>query len=106
MSNKFLASPITVTQTGITIATSGTSAPTNGATIPLDSAGNNPRYIRVCATVAACIRLGTGNITAITTDLQIQPGDAVVLSTNGATKIAAIQVAAAGVVQVSPLENM
>jgi hypothetical protein len=106
MSNKYLANPITVTVTGLNIATSGTSAPANGVALPSDSAGNNPRYIRVCATAAACIRIGTGNITAVTTDLQIQPGDAVILSTNGMTKICAIQVAAAGVVQVSPLENM
>lgn len=102
MSTKFLANPITVTVTGIAIATSGTSA---SATIPNDSAGNLPRYIRVAATVAACVRIGKTTATAVTTDLQVQPGDAVILSTNGCDKIAAIQVAAAGVVQVSPLEN-
>ena len=38
--------------------------------------------------------------------LIVQPGDAVILATCNLTKIAAIQVSAAGVVQVSPLENM
>lgn len=102
MGNRFSGSPITVTSTGIQLTTSAVSA--NGS-IPLDSAGNVPRYIRVAATVAACVRIGTGTPVAVTTDMQVQPGDAVIMSTNGMTKIAAIQVSAAGVVQVSPLEN-
>ena len=94
---------ITVSKTGIQLATSGTS---NGAAIPFDSSGGIPRLIRIAATAAACIRLGSGAQTAVTTDLQVQPGDSVVLTTNGATNIAAIQVSNAGVVQVSPLENL
>jgi hypothetical protein len=93
---------ITVTVTGIAMATSGASA---NATIPLDSAGNVPKYIRVTATAAATVRIGTGTPVALTTDLLVQPGDAVVLATGGCTKIAAIQVTAPGVVQVSPMEN-
>lgn len=104
MAVKFDGSPISVFSTGISIATSATSA---SATIPLDSAGNTPRYIRIAATAAACVRLAlTGTPTAVTTDLQVQPGDAVIIATGGCTKIAAIQVAAAGVVQVSPLDNV
>lgn len=94
---------LTVSVTGISIATSGTSA---GATIPLDSAGQIPRYIRVVATQAACVRLGSGAQTAVTTDMQVQPGDSARLAVNGRTHIAAIQVSNAGVVQVSPLEDM
>ena len=94
---------ITVSKTGIQIATTATSA---GATLPLDSSGGVPRLIRIAATAAACIRIGAGAQTAVTTDLQVQPGDSVVLTTNGATHIAAIQVNAAGIVQVSPLENL
>ena len=95
---------LTVTVTGIAMATSGTSA---NATIPLDSAGNVPKYIRISATAAATVRIAptTGTPVALTTDLLVQPGDAVVLATSGCTKIAAIQVAAPGVVQVSPMEN-
>lgn len=104
MSQTFSASSITVTKTGTQTATSGTSA---GGTIPTDSAGNVPRYIRVAATAAACFRIGVGAQTAVTTDLQVQPGDAVVLHVpSGCTHYAAIQVTAAGVVQVSPLENV
>lgn len=93
---------ITVAATGVAITTSGTSA---SATIPLDSSGNVPKYIRVSATVAACVRIGNGTPVAVTTDLLVQPGDAVVLATCGLTKISAIQANAPGAVQVSPLEN-
>jgi len=95
---------ITVTATGKAQASGAASA---GTTLPTDSAGNIPRYVRVAATVPACFRFGYGSLpTAVSTDLQVQPGDAVILTTNGATHFAVIQVAAAGVVQVSPLENM
>jgi hypothetical protein len=94
---------ISVAKTGIQLITSATSA---GATIPLDSAGNVPRFIRIAATQPACVRMGVGTQTAVVTDLQVQPGDAVVISTNGQTHIAAIQVSVGGVVQVSPMELM
>ncbi|WP_367256513.1 hypothetical protein [Pseudomonas sp. stari2] len=102
MSNTFEGA-ISVVVTGVSITTSGTSASTN---IPLCQSGEVPRYIRIAATAPACVRLGNGTVTAVTTDLQVQPGDAVILAVHQLTKIAAIQVAAAGIVQVSPLENM
>lgn len=101
MSNTF-GKAITVTATGIALATSGTSA---NAAIPKDSTGNFPKYIRISATAAACVRIGTGTPVAVTTDLMVQPGDAVILATGGLTNVAAIQVSAAGVVQISPMEN-
>lgn len=94
---------ISVAKTGIQLVTSAAS---NDSALPLDSGGGVPRYIRVAATAAACVRLGKGAQTAVVTDLQVQPGDAVVIATQGADHIAAIQVAAAGVVQVSPLEQL
>jgi aspartate 1-decarboxylase len=45
-------------------------------------------------------------VTAVNTDMMVQPGDAVVIAVFNLTKIAALQVTAPGVVQVSPLENM
>lgn len=92
----------TVTKTGIQLATTAISA--NGL-IPLNSAGEVPRLIRIAASQPACIRIGSGAQTAVVTDLQVQPGDAVVITTNGCNNIAAIQVSAPGVVQISPLEN-
>lgn len=104
MSNTFAASSITVLKTGVTQATSGTSA---GGALPTCLSGELPRYIRVAATAAACVRIGAGAQTALTTDLQVQPGDAVILHVpSGVTHFAAIQVTTAGVVQISALENM
>ena len=102
MAQKFDGSPITVAATGVLITTSGSSA---SATIPSNSAGTTPTYIRVAATAAATVRLGKTSATAVTTDLLIQPADAVILAVGGNDKIAALQVSGAGVVQVSPLEN-
>lgn len=101
MSNTFEGA-ISVVVTGVSIATSGTSASAN---IPLCQSGEIPKYIRIAATAPACVRLGNGTVTAVATDLQVQPGDAVILAVQQLTKIAAIQVSAAGIVQVSPLEN-
>jgi hypothetical protein len=93
---------VTIVAPGITITTSGVSSQVN---IPSASSTELPRYIRVAATSAACVRLGT-NPVATANDTQVQPGDALILHVpTGVTKIAAIQVSAAGAVQISPLEN-
>jgi hypothetical protein len=93
----------TVFVTGIQLVTSATSV---GSAIPIDSSGGIPRFIRIAATAPAAVRIGAGPQSALVTDLQVQPGDAVVISTNGATHIAARQVSGPGIVQVSPLENL
>lgn len=104
MSQIFASTGIMVVKTGVTQATSATSA---GGLLPTMSSGEIARYIRVAATAPACFRMGAGAQTAVTTDLQIQPGDAVIMQVpSGYTNFAVIQVAAAGVVQISPLENM
>lgn len=94
---------LTILATGVNITTSGVSA---GATLPLNTAGVAPSFIRVAATAAAYIRIGTGAQTAVNTDMMLSPGEAVVLSTGKNTHIAALQVTAAGVVQVSPVEDV
>ena len=95
---------ITVTVTGVSITTGAASA---SATIPNMSSGEKPRFIRIAASAAAYVRVGAGAQTAVNTDLQVQPGDAVILQIpSGVVTIAALQVTVAGVVQVSPLENM
>lgn len=103
MSQIFSSNALTVVATGKSQASGAASA---GTTLPTAADGNIPRYIRVAATQPACFRFGFGSLpTAVTTDLQVQPGDAVILTTNGATHFAVIQVSTGGVVQVSPLEN-
>lgn len=97
-----------VTAPGKQITTSGTSANT---TLPFTSAGGGtvlPKIIRIGATASACVRLfPAGGGTATVNDTQVQPGDSIFLEVPaGYTTISVIQVTAAGVVQVSPLENM
>lgn len=94
---------ITVMATGVSQASGASSI---AVAIPPCLSGELPRYIRVAATVAACVKLGVTPV-ATTGDTQVQPGDSVVMRVpSGVTKFAVIQVAAAGVVQVSPLEDM
>lgn len=102
MSNTFEGA-VTVVATGVNVATTGTSA---NATIPNMSSGELPRYVRITASTGAYVRIGNGTPVAVNTDMMVQPGDAVILAVCGLTKIAALQVSAPGVVQVSPLENM
>ena len=104
MAQTFLGYP-TITSGGVQIVTGAASAT---ATLPLMSSGQVPRYIRISATVAACVRLfPPAGGSAVNTDTQVQPGDSLIVSVpDGITKISAIQQSAAGIVQVSPLENM
>lgn len=102
MSNTFQGA-LQVFATGIAQASGAASAQAN---IPNASSGEKPRYIRVAASAAACFKLGKTSATATANDLQVQPGDAVILATNGCDVFAVIQVTTGGVVQVSPLENM
>ena len=93
---------ISVVKTGTTIATGAASA---NVAIPTDSADTVPKYVRVAATAACYVKVGPTGVTAAAGDVVVQPGDAVVLKTHGLGYIAAIQVSAAGVMQVSPLED-
>jgi hypothetical protein len=94
---------VAIVKTGATISFTGTSA---NVSIPLDSAGNVPRYVRLTATVPCYSKLGISGVTAVAGDVMVQPGDALILATNGTTYIAALQVSAAGVLQISPLDNL
>ena len=95
---------ITVVKTGVQQASGAASA---GQLLPTDSAGNVPRFVRVAATAPACIKLGKGVPTATGADTQIQPGDSEIMQVPGGfDSFAVIQVASAGLVQISPLENI
>lgn len=86
-----------------------TGAASQNVALPTDSSGGNPRYIRVSASAAAYVRLGKDNTVAATAnDMMVQPGDAVIMAVAnaGETYIAALQVSAAGKVQISALDNI
>ena len=103
MAQPFNGAYVSVAAVGKQQASGAASA---GSTIPNMSSGELPRYIRVVATVAACIRLGPAGVTATVNDTQVQPGDSLIMCVNQCTNFAVIQVTAAGLVQISALENM
>jgi hypothetical protein len=63
---------LTITNTGANITTSGTSA---RVAIPTASSGEIPRKVRVIATAAAHVKMGTSTVTAVAADLMVQPAD-------------------------------
>jgi hypothetical protein len=103
MSNTYEGGPIAVFAVGSTQATGAASA---RVALPTNSAGENPRYIRVAAINESYIKLGNSGVTATANDVLIQPADAAILCVNGATHIAFIQGASVGKVNVLALENM
>lgn len=103
MGNRINNVKISVAANGLSVASGAASA---RSALPNMASGEAPRYIRVSATVAACVRLGDSGVVATAASTQVQPGDSCIFSVNGATHIAYIQVAAAGVVNVVPLEDM
>lgn len=94
---------ITVFKTGSNIAFNATSANT---AIPTTNAGIAPNFVRLASTQACYVKVGKGAQTAVAGDLLIQPADSVVLRVAGTDNIAAIQVSAGGVLQISPLEDV
>lgn len=93
---------IQVSATGLSITTGAASA---GGALPVGASGAKTRYVRISASVAACVRVGNGAQTAVATDLLLIPGDSVILNVMGCTHAAAIQLVAAGVVIVTPMED-
>ena len=93
----------TILATGVNIATGAASVP---SALPTTSAGTLPTKVRVSATAAAHVRIGITGVTALATDLLVQPNDSIVLAVpRGLDHVAAIQDAAAGTVNVVPLED-
>jgi len=93
----------TITKTGVNLASGAAS--TNAA-IPTASSGQIPQKVRITATAAAAVKLGTTGVAAVAGDTMVQPGDGITLAVPaGITHVAAIQITAAGVVNVVPLED-
>lgn len=86
---------------GVTVASGVASAQT---AIPVNSAGVVAKYVRVACTVAAHIRFNKTTAVATANDLLLMPGDAVVINVQNYDVFAVIQDAAAGFVNVVPIE--
>jgi hypothetical protein len=93
---------IGIVKTGSVIAFGAASA---SVAIPTDSSGSIPKYIRVAANSACYVKIGPTGTIAVAGDALVQPADAMILKTHNYGFIAAIQVAAGGTVQISPLED-
>ena len=94
---------LSVIKTGIAVTTGIASVNT---AIPTNSASTLPYYIRLTATAACYVKVGVGAQTAVAGDLLIQPDAPTILCTGPSIdNIAVLQVTAAGILQVSPLEN-
>lgn len=93
---------LSIVATGSIIAFTGTSA---RVAIPNDSSGTLPKYVRVAANAACYVKIGGATVAAAAGDVLVQPADAIILKTHNQTYIAAIQVSAAGTVQISPIED-
>jgi len=92
---------LTITKTGTTLAVTGTSA---RVAIPTDTSGVVPKCARVSCSSAMYVKIGDSSVSAVAGDLLIHPAESVELRTIGLTHIAAIQVSAAGTLQISPIE--
>lgn len=92
---------LTITKTGTTLAVTGTSS---RVAIPTDTSGVVPKCSRVSCTASMCVKVGDSSVSATSGDLMIHPAESVELRTIGLTHIAAIQVSAAGTLQISPIE--
>lgn len=103
MSQTYEGGPVAIFAVGKTVTTGAATAST---TLPIDSAGNNPRYIRVSATTESYINLGNSSVTATTNNVLIQPADCLIMAVSGTTYIAYIQGTTSGKLNVLALENM
>jgi hypothetical protein len=98
-----IKSPVRITTVGAVRTTSSSYA---NVALPVDSTGATAKIIRLAATTACHVKLGTDDtVTATTSDLLVQVGDAIEqLDCHGYTHIAAIRSTADGVLQISPVE--
>jgi hypothetical protein len=102
-------SALSVNVTGVRIATSTIAA---RAQVPVTSGGKNPKFVRIVASVLTYVRFGGSTVTAVNTDLAVQPGDALIVRVLGQSDVSdshcyvsALAETGTGVVQVQPLED-
>lgn len=100
---RMIGRSMSIMATGVNITTGAASA---SSALPAASGSTVARYVRITATANAHVRLGTVGLTALATDAMVVPGESLVLEVpSGITHVAAIQDAAAGTVNVAPLDD-
>lgn len=95
--------PLAIVTSGANITTGAASA---RAAIPNDQSGKRAKVIRVTCTVAAYVKPGDSTITAAAADILLNPEHELLLNVSGATHLAAIQSASAGVVNMVAVEGV
>lgn len=101
-----LGGAVQITQWGSASTIITLAAASASAAIPLDSAGLTPKYIRLASTSSCYVRVGKGAQTAVIGDMMMNIGAPTILQINAQwDTIAAIWVTAAGILQISPVEN-
>lgn len=95
---------LAVLASGSNLATGAASA---SVAIPNNASGNKARFVRILATADCYVKAGLAGLTAAAGDLYVGAGPAgrEILNVHGATHIAAIQVDAAGTLNIVPLED-
>lgn len=94
---------IQIQASGSTLTTSATSA---SVAIPLTSSGTKPNYVRIQVTNYQFIKFGNSAVTATSNDILVSPNESELYKVNGNTHVAVIQQAAAGLFNVTPLEDL
>ena len=95
---------LAVQAAGANLATGAASA---SVAIPNNASGQKARFVRILATADCYVRCGISGVSAAAGDMYVGAGPAgrEILNCHGATHIAAIQVAAAGTLNIVPLED-
>jgi hypothetical protein len=72
--------------------------------IPDTASGTRPRYALITCTAAAYVLPGDSSVTATSTGIILQPNYFLKMNVSGFTHLAALQVSAAGKVNIIPVE--
>lgn len=93
---------IKIQNAGITLTTGAAS--TNGA-IPNTLSATKPNYVRIQSTAFCFVKFGASGVAATSSDILLSPNESEIYKVNGNTHVAAIQQAAAGLLNIAPLED-
>lgn len=93
---------ISVAKTGSNITVGAASA---SVAVPTNASGSAPTYVRISSTTNCYVKVGLTGLSAVVGDLLLITGQSEVLNIGRNTHIAALQVSAGGILQISPLED-
>jgi len=98
-----ISDAIQIQAVGVSLTTGAASV---NATIPNTASAIKPNYIRICVTANCFVKIGPAGVVATGNDILMIPTDHLILKVSGNTTIAAIQQAAAGICNITALEDL